>query len=58
MLWSLNHFSFHHKHTQSKVKMKSWEDPVEIGEKRLYSQVMSETFTLIAHLRAGHGSWS
>lgn len=29
-------------HTHRKVKIKSWEDPVEIGEKRLYTHVMSE----------------
>jgi len=35
-------------HTQRKGKIKSWEDPVEIGEKRLYTQVMSETSTVIS----------
>lgn len=45
-----------HTHTERKGKMKSWEDPVEIGEKRLYTQVMSETCVPISHLRARHGS--
>lgn len=37
-----------HIYTQRKEKIKSWEDPVEIGGKRLYTQVMSETSTAIS----------
>lgn len=35
-------------HTQRKGKIKSWEDPLEIGKKRLYTQVMSEIPTTIS----------
>lgn len=45
-----------HTHTERKGKMKSWEDPAEIGEKRLYTQVMSEACVPVSHLGARHGS--
>lgn len=45
-----------HTHTERKGKMKSWEDPAEIGERRLYTQVMSEACVPVSHLGARHGS--
>lgn len=37
-----------HIHTKRKGKIKSWEDPLEIGKKTLYTQVMSEIPTTIS----------